>query len=336
MSTTVSPGIEELAAALGADKVLTGEDDLREFRDPFAHPTWDDYTASAVVMPTSVEEVQQVVRMANGHKLPLWPHGQGRNNGYGGPAPRVRGSVIVSLRRMNRVLEIDEECAYAVVEPGVRWFDLYEAIQAGGHRLMLSIADVGWGSVIGNTLDHGVTYMPYGVDMGMQCGMEVVLANGELMRTGMGAMPDNRAWHVYKRGLGPTPDQLFMQSNFGIVTKMGVWLMPYPEVYMPLWLRVGQRGPRARDRHAARADARRHDPDGPADPQHDVARLGALSRTSGGRGRGRSRRPRSTGWRASSRSGAGRCASRCTATRRWWTTASPRSRRRSSASRART
>jgi 4-cresol dehydrogenase (hydroxylating) len=139
---------------------------------------------------------------------------------------------------MNRVLEIDEECAFAVVEPGVRWFDLYDAIQAGGHRLMLSIADVGWGSVIGNTLDHGVTYMPYGVDMGMQCGMEVALPNGELMRTGMGAMEGNRAWHVYKRGLGPTPDQLFMQSNFGIVTKMGVWLMPYPEVYMPLWLRL--------------------------------------------------------------------------------------------------
>ena len=54
----------------------------------------------------------------------------------------------------------------------------------------------------------------------------------------MGAMPGNKAWHVYKRGLGPTLDQLFMQSNFGIVTKMGVWLMPEPEVYMPLWLRV--------------------------------------------------------------------------------------------------
>jgi 4-cresol dehydrogenase (hydroxylating) len=238
MSTTVSPAIEELAGALGADAVLTSDEDLREFRDPFAYSTWDDYAASAVVMPETVEQVQEVVRIANRHKLPLWPHGQGRNNGYGGPAPRVKGSVIVSLRRMNRVLEINEECAYAVVEPGVRWFDLYEAIQAGGHRLMLSIADVGWGSVIGNTLDHGVTYMPYGVDMGMQCGMEVVLPNGELMRTGMGAMPDNRAWHVYKRGLGPTPDQLFMQSNFGIVTRMGVWLMPYPEVYMPLWLRV--------------------------------------------------------------------------------------------------
>ena len=74
--------------------------------------------------------------------------------------------MIVSLRRMNRVLEINEELGYAVVEPGVRWFDLYEAIRAGGHKLMLSIADLGWGSVVGNTLDHGITYMPYGVDMG--------------------------------------------------------------------------------------------------------------------------------------------------------------------------
>ena len=234
----LSAALDELAAVVGADALLISEEELREFRDPFAFATWDDYTASAVVLPTTVEQIQEIVRIANRHRVPLWTHSTGRNNGYGGPAPRVRGSVIVSLRNMNRVLEIDEECAYAVVEPGVRWFDLYDAITAGGHRLMLSIADLGWGSVVGNTLDHGVTYMPYGQDMSMQCGMEVVLANGEVMRTGMGAMPGNRAWHVYKRGLGPTPDQLFMQSNFGIVTKMGVWLMPYPECYMPLWLRV--------------------------------------------------------------------------------------------------
>jgi 4-cresol dehydrogenase (hydroxylating) len=76
---------------------------------------------------------------------------------------------------MNRVLEINEECAYAVVEPGVRWFDLYDAIEAGGHDLMVSVPDLGWGSVIGNTLDHGVSYTPYGDHQASQCGMEVVL-----------------------------------------------------------------------------------------------------------------------------------------------------------------
>jgi 4-cresol dehydrogenase (hydroxylating) flavoprotein subunit len=54
----------------------------------------------------------------------------------------------------------------------------------------------------------------------------------------MGAMPGNKSWNLYKRGLGPTPDQMFMQSNFGIVTKMGIWLMPNPECYMPTWLRL--------------------------------------------------------------------------------------------------
>ena len=122
----------------------------------------------------------------------------------------------------------------------------------------------------------------------MQCGMEVVLANGDVMRTGMGAMPNNKSWHVYKRGLGPTPDQLFMQSNYGIVTKMGVWLMPYPEVYMPLWLRVWKDddlGAVIDD--AAHADARRHDPDGPADHQHGPARRrSSPSASSGGRSAG--------------------------------------------------
>ena len=241
VSPTVNLSIDalrEFESLLGSERVLSSEDQLHEWRDPFQHSSWDEYTASAVLMPQCVEEVQEIVRIAGRYGVPLWTSSQGRNNGYGGPAPRVKGSVLVSLRQMNRVLEINEELGYAVVEPGVRWFDLYEAIKAGGHRLMLSIADVGWGSVIGNTLDHGITYMPYGVDMGMQCGMEVVLADGEVMRTGMGAMPGNRSWHLYKRGLGPTPDQLFMQSNFGIVTKMGVWLMPYPEVYMPIWVRV--------------------------------------------------------------------------------------------------
>jgi 4-cresol dehydrogenase (hydroxylating) len=237
-ATTLSQAIDRFTSALSPDRVLTSDDELREFRDPFAFATWDDYTASAVVFPESVEEIQAVVRIANELKVPLWTHGQGRNNGYGGPAPRLRGSVIVSLRRMNRVLEINEELGYAVVEPGVRWFDLYEAVQAGGHKLMISVPDLGWGSVIGNTLDNGMSYTPYGDHFLSQCGMEVVLANGDVLRTGMGAMDGNRAWHVYKKGLGPTLDGLFFQSNFGIVTKMGVWLQPMPEVFMPLWLRV--------------------------------------------------------------------------------------------------
>ena len=117
--------LREFQGVLGDGRVITDPEGLRDFRDPFQFHTWEDNTASAVLSPTTVEEIQEIVRIANRFRVPLWTHGQGRNNGYGGPAPRVSGSVIVSLRQMNRVLEIDPDLAYAVVEPGVRWFDLY-------------------------------------------------------------------------------------------------------------------------------------------------------------------------------------------------------------------
>jgi 4-cresol dehydrogenase (hydroxylating) flavoprotein subunit len=235
--TRVESALDAIRAEIGADHVLTGESAL-EFRDPYWHKDWPDYDASAVIQPGSVEEVQAVLRIANERGVPIWTNSTGRNNGLGGGSPRVKGTIVMNLRRMNRVLEINEELGYAVVEPGVTWSDLYEAIEAGGHRLMVSCTDLGWGSVIGNSLEHGTTYLPTGQDFMAPCGMEVVLADGELLRTGMGAIPGNKSWHLYKRGLGPTLDQLFMQSNFGVVVRMGVWLMPKPEVFAPFWAQV--------------------------------------------------------------------------------------------------
>lgn len=209
---------------------------VREFRDPFAHRSWDEFAPSAAAMPGSVEEVQAVLRIANEHRLPLWTSSQGRNNGYGGAAPRVRGGVALSLRRMNRVLEVDEDSASVLLEPGVRFFDLYDHLRATGSKLWMSAPDLGWGSVVGNTLDHGLGYTPVGDHPAQQCGMEVVLPDGDVLRTGMGGLPGSRAWQVYKRGCGPSFDGLFMQSNLGVVTKMGMWLMHPPECYMPGWL----------------------------------------------------------------------------------------------------
>jgi 4-cresol dehydrogenase (hydroxylating) len=246
-SRAVPPGITEgdldralaaIAAAIGEAKVATDPDTIAEFTDPFQFPGSATNVPSGVVSPTTVEDVQAVVRLANEHRTPVWPLGRGKNNGYGGAAPQVRGSLMVSFRNMNKVLEINEELGYAIVEPGVSWFDLHDAIKAGGHSLAASVVDIGWGGVVSNTLDHGLTYMPYSLDQASHCGLEVVLPNGELLRTGSGAMDNNPAWPLYKRGLGPTSTELFMQSNFGIVTKMGYWLMPKPDIYMPLWLQL--------------------------------------------------------------------------------------------------
>jgi 4-cresol dehydrogenase (hydroxylating) len=139
--------------------------------------------------------------------------------------------VTVDLKRMNRVIEVDARRHFAVVEPGVSYIDLYHYIQERGLKVWIDTPDPGWGSPIGNALDHGIGYtMGYFRDhFGAHCGMEVVLPSGEILRTGMGALPGSKAWHEYKHGYGPDPAGLFAQGNFGIVTKMGFRLMPQPE-----------------------------------------------------------------------------------------------------------
>jgi 4-cresol dehydrogenase (hydroxylating) flavoprotein subunit len=224
--------VERFAAALGAEHVTTDPLQVRQFRDPYAHPAWVEHQPAAVVSPASTEEVQEVVRIAAGTGVHLWPISQGRNNGYGGPAPRVGGGVVVNLRRMNRILELDAELAYAVVQPGVRFFDLFEEIRRRRLPLWPSIPDLGWGSIVGNTLDHGIGFTPLGDHQARQCGMEVVLADGSLLRTGLGAMTTARTGALRKYSYGPSADGIFMQSNFGIVTEMGCWLVPQPEVYV--------------------------------------------------------------------------------------------------------
>jgi 4-cresol dehydrogenase (hydroxylating) len=236
----IAPGslgaaIAAMEAVLGAEHVLTDPTAMADYGDPFAPPgEW--YHPGAVLLPGSVEEIQAVLRIANEHGTPVWASSQGRNKGYGGGAPRVSGSFALSLRRMNRVIEVDEESAWALVEPGVRFFDLYQHLREVGSKLWMSVPDLGGGSVIGNALDHGVGYTPLGDHFANHCGMEVVLASGDVLRTGMGGMSNPHAWQVFPHGCGPTLDGLFSQSNYGVVTKMGVWLMPPPEVYMPGWL----------------------------------------------------------------------------------------------------
>ncbi|MEO8723975.1 MAG: FAD-binding oxidoreductase [Sphingobium sp.] len=223
--------MREFAKVIGAEWVFSSDDDVALYEDsytPFASEPDLQLHASAAVAPAKLEEVQEIVRIANRLKIPLYAISTGRNLGYGGSAPVSSGCVVVDLKRMNRVLEVNERAAYVLVEPGVSFMDLYQYLEANGHNLMVSPAEPGWGSPIGNALDHG-NGMVAGDHFAMACGIEVVLASGEVLRTGMGAAPTSRVWQTYRYGFGPYIDGMFSQSNFGIVTKMGFWLIPKPE-----------------------------------------------------------------------------------------------------------
>ena len=218
----------ELRSIVGDEWVITADDRLSVYDDPYSPGLSDRFLPAGAVSPANVEQIRSVLGVATRYRLPLWSISLGRNYAYGGAAPCLSGSIILDLKRMESI-EVDEALAYAVVEPGVTYLALYKFIQEKKYKLWIDCPDPGWGSVLGNALERGVGYTPFGDHAANLCGMEVVLATGEVVRTGMGAMTDNHAWSLYKSGFGPSLDGLFMQSNFGIVTKIGVWLMPEPE-----------------------------------------------------------------------------------------------------------
>jgi 4-cresol dehydrogenase (hydroxylating) flavoprotein subunit len=192
---------------------------------------------AAAVRPASVEELQRLIGVAAAHRLPLYPISTGQNWGYGSGLPAQDHNVIVDLGRMNRIVEVNTELAYAVVEPGVTQHQLYRHLQDQHIPLRLNPTGAGPGrSILGNTLERGFGIGPNGDHFLAQCGMEVVLASGEILHTGFGHYPGARATHVYKWGVGPYLDGIFTQSNFGIVTKIGVWLEPAPESFEACYL----------------------------------------------------------------------------------------------------
>ncbi|MCC6070848.1 FAD-binding oxidoreductase [Massilia sp. GCM10020059] len=186
--------------------------------------------ALAVVTPGSAEQVAELVKVARRHQTPLYPISTGKNWGYSDACPVTDGQVIVELSRMNRIITVDPTLAYAVIEPGVTQQQLSDYLIE--HKLDFWIDCTGAGpdtSFMGNILERGFGHSPYGNRLQHVAGMQVVLASGEVLNTGFGHYPNAKATHLFPYGVGPFLDGLFTQSNFGIVTRIGIWLMPKAE-----------------------------------------------------------------------------------------------------------
>ena len=228
--------VKQLRAIVGDAWVFADPESTLPYTKSLVPDPQHRHVPSGAVAPASVEEVQAILKVANRYGLPLWPVSTGKNMGYGMATPATSGQMILDLKRMNRIIEIDAELGTALVEPGVTYQDLRDYLDANKLPFWLDVPTVGpIVSPVGNTLERGVGYTPYGDHFFMQCGMEVVLADGSLVRTGMGSVKNATAWQAFKWGYGPYLDGIFTQSNFGVVTKLGFWLMPAPPAYKPFF-----------------------------------------------------------------------------------------------------
>ena len=226
--------VNEFKKILGDENVFISSEDLTPYTKVLVPIKKKNHMPSAVLVPHTVEEIQAIMGVCNKYLVPIWTFSTGKNFGYGSAMPAKAGTALMDLRRMNKIIEVNKELGYALVEPGVTYQMLHDYIQE--HKLGLWLSCPAPSAIVGpvgNTMDRGVGYTPYGEHFLFQCGMELVLADGQVLRTGMGGLKDSNSWQVFKWGFGPTLDGIFTQSNYGVCTKMGFWLMPEPPAYKP-------------------------------------------------------------------------------------------------------
>ncbi|MBI3098602.1 MAG: FAD-binding oxidoreductase [Planctomycetes bacterium] len=218
--------LDRLTALLGAGAVSVDEAAFRELPPDLTEiPSRD---PDVVVRATTVAQIQSLLRLANETRTPVTP--VITNTNVGGLAIPTHGGIVLDLRGMNRILEINADDLYAVIEPGVSWGQLKEALEKEHPELRFAYSlSPPETSIVANHLMDGLSNLSlrHGATGQWINAIEAVLPTGELMRAG------SAAWSSSWCSRSPMPDLVGLFVNFhgttGIVTKMAVQLWPNPK-----------------------------------------------------------------------------------------------------------
>lgn len=226
-----TPAIETLASALaallGQDRVETGVDKRTFFSTDMSRRG---ETAAVVIRPADGEQVAAAVALCTMHGAPVVPRGGGFSY-TGGYVPTQPDSVVVDLRGLDRVLEINADDMYVVVETGCTWHRLYEALKARDLRTPYFGPMSGYGATIGGALSQGSFFLgssQFGPVAESVLAVEVALGDGTLLRTGSwGGAADESPFF---RNYGPDLTGVFLSDTgaFGFKTKAVLKLIPFP------------------------------------------------------------------------------------------------------------
>lgn len=180
-----------------------------------------------VVIATTVEQIQRLVRLANKEGIPITPV-VGMSN-TGGLTIPVEGGIILDLHKMNKIIEINEDIGYAIVEPGVTIGQIDTDLKKRGYWVSLPVGPPGSAGLLPGYILHGYGHLggKFGINSEQITGMEVVLPDGELVKLGGCAVSP------YWFHRTPIPDLMGLilgwQGTTGIVTKLGINIYPRPK-----------------------------------------------------------------------------------------------------------
>lgn len=198
---------------------------------------WSGERPTQVLRPGTLEELAICLPAAKAAGVSLWTNWNASGNALVIP-DGTASPVLLDLSRLDRILAVDEASGFALVEPGVSHAQLAQHLQQKGLKFWLDPGLDEEASIAGGIWQRQFGYTAYGDSLMMQCGMEVMLPDASLVRTGMGAMPGENSWQLFKYGYGPYADGSFTQTPHAVITKMGFWISPEPPAYRPFAWRV--------------------------------------------------------------------------------------------------
>ncbi len=216
----VTPGfLDQLRSTVGAENVLTDRDSLKRHAADATNVVFR--TPEAVVRAGSTREVSAVLKLCNEARVPLTPRGGG--TGLSGGAMPVQGGVVLTLDRMNRILEIDRDSMAAVVEAGVTTQALQEAVEAVGLFYPPDLPTSGSSTLGGNVAHNagGTRAVKYGVTRDWVLGCEAVLPTGEVIRAGGKLVKSSTGYNLTQLLVGS-------EGTLAVVTQLVLRLRPFP------------------------------------------------------------------------------------------------------------
>jgi len=211
--------IDEIIKIVGKENTLTS---LEERKCYSYDARTDGAIPDLVVFPSSANEVSQILILANKLHFPVIPRGQG--SGLTGGSVPVKGGVVLTFTRMNKILEIDTKNLIAIVEPGVITFVFQEEVAKHGLFYPPDPASYKYSSIGGNVAEcsGGPNSMKYGVTRDYVLGLEVVKATGEIITTGVKTMKGVVGYDLTRLLVGS-------EGTLGVITKIILKLIPAPE-----------------------------------------------------------------------------------------------------------
>jgi len=219
--------LNKLIEIVGKNNVLTDKEKIETYshdetpRKQYAH------MPEVVVIPKTAEEIAEIVKIANKKLIPVTPRGAG--SGLSGGAIPVFGGIVISLEKMNKILEIDYNNMMMVLEPGVVTNDINEVIAEkglfyAGYPMSVETCFIG-GNVAENA--GGGRAVKYGVTSRYIMGLEVVTPEGDIVQLGGKLVKDVTGYDLKQLIIGS-------EGTLGIVTKAIIKLIPLPTAKVDL------------------------------------------------------------------------------------------------------